>query len=885
MCTTKLKTAMAVLFTACVLALGAGMLYGHRPAATSEPPDKKAKPAPTVESLPAGATVRLGSLHLRHGDGVSRVIYSPDGKLLASAGGLVVRLWDPATGQLVRELRGHASFLVESIAFSPDGKLLASGGADWTVRLWDVATGGQIHLLKAHGYGRHGVVLPLMVAFSPDGTRLFTGAHEGVIQVWDVASGRQFLKLMVEDPPPGPSRNTHRVMALAVSADGKTVAAALVDKKIVVWDLASKRIVAEVPLTNFRPRDLKFLPDGKTLAWCESDDAKKPANGALYLWDRETGTKRVQTVGPKDKRVHGIASSRDGKYFVSAGDSESFTLWDLTTDKALQTFKGHTQGPWSVAFAPDGKTIASGSQDGSVRIWDMATGKEKVPNPAGHWDHVTAVSIAPDGRSVLLGARDHQVRQCDLATGRLMRSFTVGGDWLGAMAFSQDGSAVAAAAEATIELWDVATGRRRWSHKEFRPFTNDVRLQSPTTDTLSFSPDGKRLATTTSDSSDSWRKLTVVRIWDVATGKLLTQLDRPFRRSAAPLWGSDADKVILHEWVPGGEMKGGIRDIGVRVFEAATGKLVRELNNSEMYGNAVTLAPSGKLLATGTSFNRLQFWDPATGELRFSLQGPHTGAVISALAFAPDGTRIASVSDRDAEVIQVWELATGKLTHEFPMAATALAFTPDGKKLVAGFKDGTALVWDLTDPRTAPPPRPELSLQEIQKRWVAQASGYDTSTGNKGNYERADALVAGGDRTVAFLEEQLLDPKLPERDREWAHRLIAPLAQADLPTRTRAIEEIERFGDRLYLAVHGFLDVPATEEDLKGVEEVLLQQLEYRRSSHGSFDVLRQIATPRARRLLAKLADGPADTQENRNRKLMAKWTLDGIEKLKLRRP
>src|SRR5262249_42795954 len=155
--------------------------------------------------LPGGAAVRLGSVHLRHGEGVSQVVYAPDGKLLASAGGLVVKLWDSATGTLVRELRGHASFWIDSIAFSPDGKLLASGGADWTVRRWDVASGRQVHVLKAHGYGRHGTVWPVHVTFTRDGTRLIGGGHDGVVQIWDVASGREFLTLMVEQPEPGPS--------------------------------------------------------------------------------------------------------------------------------------------------------------------------------------------------------------------------------------------------------------------------------------------------------------------------------------------------------------------------------------------------------------------------------------------------------------------------------------------------------------------------------------------------------------------------------------------------------------------------------------------------------------------------------------------------------
>src|SRR5262249_40465317 len=155
--------------------------------------------------------------------------------------------------------------------------------------------------------------------------------------------------------------------------------------------------------------------------------------------------------------------SSDGKRFTSQGQGASFKLWDLTTGQVPRIFSGHTIGPWTVAFAPDGKTLASGSPDGWVRIWDVATGNEKVPNPTGHWDQVLAVAIAPDGRSVLLGSKDRKVRQGDLATGRLVRSVGVDGEPIEAMGFARDGGAVAVAHRTAVELWDVATGRRRWS--------------------------------------------------------------------------------------------------------------------------------------------------------------------------------------------------------------------------------------------------------------------------------------------------------------------------------------------------------------------------------------------------------------------------------------
>lgn len=252
---------------------------------------------------------------LRTFDKTSRVnalAYSPDGKLLASANGDVsignynVNLWDIATGQKVRTLKGHI-FPVLTVAFSPDGHILASGSQDATIRLWDPETGQILRRLDGHANWVNSV------AFSPDGKLLASGDRDGVIRLWDLSNGQVLLTL---------NAHKHGVFAVAFcpAGDKSLLVSTGIDETIRVWSTRSGDLVQT--LTGYSP-SVAFSPDGYILATTVGFLQNK-----LNLWN--TGDwQLLRTIENPSGWVEGMAFSPNGEMMALSSNNVVIDLWGI----------------------------------------------------------------------------------------------------------------------------------------------------------------------------------------------------------------------------------------------------------------------------------------------------------------------------------------------------------------------------------------------------------------------------------------------------------------------------------------------------------------------------------------------------------------------------
>jgi WD40 repeat protein len=290
---------------------------------------------------------------------------------------LLVLAQKPLIGTTLYTYRGHSGY-VSAVVWSPDGKRIASGSVDTTVQVWDAANGSHVFIYRGHSYYLNAV------AWSPDGRRIASGdgKPDTTVQVWDAADGSHVFTYR---------GHSSEVYTLAWSPDGRRVASGSVDTTVQVWDAADGSHVFTYRGHSGYVSAVAWSPDGKRIASVSNDYT-------VQVWDTADGS-QVFIYRGHSARVNGVAWSPDGKRIASVSDDYTVQVWDAANGSHVFTYRGHSDVAYVVAWSPDGRRIASGSFDTTVQVWDAADGSQ-VFTYRGHSGEVRALAWSPDGRQI-----------------------------------------------------------------------------------------------------------------------------------------------------------------------------------------------------------------------------------------------------------------------------------------------------------------------------------------------------------------------------------------------------------------------------------------------------------------------------------------------------
>lgn len=341
-------------------------------------------------------TARLWDMHMRRtedglidtGGPVELLSLSPDGRRLAVAGSRQIRLYDPATGDLmaapVKE-PDHVPF----VAFSQDGRFLTSACSDMTVRLLDGTNGHQLLLNRAH------TIRVWKAVLSPDNRLLASSGDESAVHVLDVAGNQ---------PAFAPLKHEDAVTHVEFSRDGRTLVSTSVDTTARLWDAQTGK--ALVPPLRHR---------GTVWMACFSSDGRRvltaSADRSAQVWDALTGQPAAPPIR-SDQGLRGACFSRDDRR-VLIYTLNGAQIFDASTSRPITSPMRHSDRVSAAAFSPDERWLATASADNSARIWDANSGFP-VTEPFRHDQAVTTLAWLPDSRRLLTGSRDGKIRRWNL---------------------------------------------------------------------------------------------------------------------------------------------------------------------------------------------------------------------------------------------------------------------------------------------------------------------------------------------------------------------------------------------------------------------------------------------------------------------------------------
>jgi WD40 repeat protein len=592
-------------------------------------------PARPVLTPPGGPLLRLMG---PHGWPVESVAVTDDGQFGFSVQRRgQIRQWDLETGTLVRSV-DHGEEKNCGILSSGGGFALFAE-SEGSIARWDVRAGSLLNRWESMQWG------VFHLGLSRDGKIACSGSLDNLVRFWDAENGTPLHTIRI-----GSAAST-----IALSGDGRHALVGY-DRTFSLWDVRTGELEQKFGRHGLGVSALTFSNDGSLVVSGSYDRV-------VRLWSRETGELLEEYEGHQGM-VATLAFSRKRPHRVLSGSMDgSLIVWSLVGN-VVSKFGSHSSFVNAIAVTPDGSAVFSGDHDGNLRLWDLSKRESTTPPLAeGHAGAVSSLSLSADGLLALSGSDDKTIGLWNVETAHQLRKFSLRLSPM-AVAFGRGDSVILSGSFLNrYEMQRTATGEVVQSFGS----SSGAGLWS-----MAFSADGAWVIAGMDDGE--------IQIWEVDTGSMRMR----FRAHENGVRAVDFDherKLILS----------GSDEL--RLWSTDTGRKIHDLKFGDGPVTSVALSRDGQRGASALGDGSIVIWRTSTGGSEARLDGHRSR--VGCLAFSSDGELLLSGSSDCT--LRLWGVARGRLEGSFTAEAPirSAAFTPDGRRVIAGDALGHVHILDL----------------------------------------------------------------------------------------------------------------------------------------------------------------------------------------------